>query len=51
MQRPPHLTASQGFIRCPRPLMGTLGIQGDNGIQSRIVSFNLCQVRFQHFYG
>ncbi len=51
MQRPPHLTASQGFISLPRPFMCTLGIHGDDGVQSRIVCIDLRQVGFQHFCG
>ena len=31
--------------------MCLLGIQGDDGIQRRIVCSNLCQMRFQHFCG
>jgi hypothetical protein len=51
VQGAPDLTASQSFIRGLCPLMGLLGIQGYNGLQRWIVSFNLGQVCFQHIYG
>ena len=51
MQRPPHLTASQCFVRFPRPFPCPLGIYSDNGVQGRIVFIDLRQMRFQHFCG
>ena len=51
MQRPPHFSTSQSVIRFSRPFPGPPGIQGDDGIQSRVVSFNLRQVRVKRFEG
>src|SRR4029077_5045909 len=34
MQRPPHRTTSEGFIRSTRPLMCPLGIQGNDAFRA-----------------
>jgi hypothetical protein len=51
MQRPPHFTAGQRLVRCARPFLCVFGVQGDDGIQRRIVFVDLRQVRVQYFSG
>ena len=51
VERSPDHATGQGCIRFPRPCIGTLGIQGNDGIQGGVMFRDLRQMCFKHFSG